>query len=271
VTGHLRRSLAPISRAGWAAIDEEAARTFRHFLAARAIVDVSGPIGWEHSARTTGRVDGVGARVEGVEARQRMVEPVVELRIAFTVAMDEVDAIDRGARAPDLSPVVDAARQAALAEDLALFHGWSEAGIAGLTDASPHEPVTISDDYEQYPGHVARGVAALRRAGVGGPYALALGPRCHTGVIETTAHGGYPVLEHIRLILGGPVIWAPAVDGAVVVSQRGADQLLTLGQDWSIGYLSHTSEHIELYLEESFDFEIREAAAAAALAYPPAR
>ncbi len=56
-----------------------------------------------------------------------------------------------------------------------------------------------------------------------GPYAIALGPRCYTGVVETTERGGYPVFEHLRMILGGPVVWAPAVDGAVVLSQRGGD------------------------------------------------
>ena len=76
----------------------------------------------------------------------------------------------------------------------------------------------------------------LKAAGIGGPYAIALGPRCYEGVIETTEKGGYPLLEHLGLILGGPVIWAPAVDGAIVLSQRGGDFALTIGQDISIAY-----------------------------------
>src|SRR6185436_13413896 len=108
------------------------------------------------------------------------------------------------------------------------------AQVAGMLPSSPHEPVVIGDDYNAYPGLVAAAVAKLRAAGVGGPYGIALGARCYTGVIETTEHGGYPVLEHIRLILGGPIAWAPAVDGAVVVSLRGGDFQLTCGQDFSI-------------------------------------
>ena len=91
-------------------------------------------------------------------------------------------------------------------------------------------PVAITDDYGDYPSHVAKAVGHPAAAGVGGPYAIALGPRCYTGVIETTEHGGYPVLEHLRLILGGPVVWAPAVDGAVVLSQRGGDFELVGGR-----------------------------------------
>ena len=55
---------------------------------------------------------------------------------------------------------------------------------------------------------------------------------------ETTEHGGYRRSEHLRQILGGPVVWAPAVEGAVVLSQRGGDFELTVGQDFSIGYLA---------------------------------
>jgi len=126
----------------------------------------------------------------------------------------------------------------------------------------------MSDDYDEYPGIVAAAVATLRAAGVGGPYAVALGARCYTGVIETTELGGYPVLEHIRLILGGPVAWAPAVDGAAVVSLRGGDYELVCGQDFSIGYRSRSDAAIELYLEESITFVVRDDRAAVRLVYP---
>jgi uncharacterized linocin/CFP29 family protein len=198
----------------------------------------------------------------------RAVRPIVELRAPFELSRVELDAADRGAENIDLGPVTDAATRLALAEDRAVFGGYEPAGIAGIMSSSRLEPLTISDDYNAYPGIVARAVAELRRAGVGGPYALALGPRCYTGVVETTEHGGYPLLEHIRLILGGPVIWAPAVDGAVVVSNRGGDFEFSAGEDASIGYLSHTADAVELYLEESFTFVVNEDRAAVCLAYP---
>src|SRR5208282_5524111 len=103
-------------------------------------------------------------------------------------------------------------------------------------------------------GHVATAVSVLQAAGIAGPYAIALGSRCYTGVVETTEHGGYPVFEHLRQILGGPVVWAPAVDGAVVVSQRGGDFEISVGEDFSIGYLSHDTTTVQLYIEESLTF-----------------
>lgn len=268
MTDHLRRGLAPVSEAAWQAIDEEAARSLKHDLAGRPLVDFAGPKGWTHSAVDLGRVQDIGHAAEGVTARLRRVQPAVELRTPFTLDRAELDAVDRGAADPDLSPLVEAARRAALAEDRALFYGLAGAGITGIAEASPHPALPIADDYNQYPGSVAKAVAELRAVGIGGPYGIALGPRCYTGVVETTEHGGYPVLEHIRLILGGPIVWAPAVDGAVVVSLRGGDYLLTVGEDFSIGYLSHTDASVELYLEESFTFQVVDQRAAVALRYP---
>ena len=64
------------------------------------------------------------------------------------------------------------------------------------------------------------------------------------------------MLDHLRQILGGPVVWAPGVQGAVVLSMRGGDFVLDCGQDLSIGYLSHDAEHVELYFVESFTFSV---------------
>jgi uncharacterized linocin/CFP29 family protein len=265
---HLLRDLAPVSGEAWAAIDEEASRTLRHFLAARKVVDFSGPHGWEHSAETLGRAETLDTSpASGVDAAIRRLQPLAELRTPFEMSRRELEAIDRGSRDYDLQPVIDAARQAASAEDSAVFHGYDAAGIAGISQSTPHAPVVIGDDYNQYPGTVARAVATLQAAGIGGPFAIALGPRCYTGVIETTEHGGYPVLEHIRVILGGPIVWAPAVDGAIVVSLRGGDFQLTCGQDFSIGYVDHDDDNVRLYLEESITFHAMSAEAGIALVY----
>ncbi|MDQ6928590.1 MAG: bacteriocin family protein [Actinomycetota bacterium] len=270
MTDHLLRNLAPVSDEAWAAIDEEAVRTLRHLLAGRVLVEFAGPEGWRHSAHDLGRVTPVAGPSEGVTGQLRVVQPLVELRTVFDVPRVEIDAVDRGSEAPDLAAVVDAARRAALAEDAALFHGYAAAGIAGIAGASSHPPAQLTDDYDNYPTSVARAVAALRQAGVGGTYALALGSRCYTGVVETTEHGGYPLLEHLRLIVGGPVLWAPGVDGAVLLSQRGGDYRFVCGQDFSIGYLSHDDTAVRLYVEESFTFQVLEDSAAVWLRYPPA-
>jgi uncharacterized linocin/CFP29 family protein len=265
---HLLRELAPVTEAAWADLEDEVRRVLHQFLSARKLVDFDGPHGWERSALGLGRVDEpLEAPAEGVESRLRRVQPLVELRVPFAVSRAEIAAADRGAPDADWQPAIDAARAIALAEDRLVFQGAPEAAVTGIVEASPHAPIPIDTEYDDYPTHVAKAVEVLKRAGVGGPYAIALGPRCYTGVVETTENGGYPVLEHLRLILEGPVVWAPGVDGAVVISQRGDDFTLTVGQDLSIGYLTHDAESVTLYLEESVTFRAASPEAAVALLY----
>jgi uncharacterized linocin/CFP29 family protein len=263
---HLLRGLAPITPRGWEELDDEARRQLEAALAARKLVDFSGPHGWEHSATNLGRTEPLGGGpVAGVAALRRRVQPVVEPRCPFTVPRSELADIDRGAADADLAALGEAARQIALAENVAVFHGWPQAGIEGIAGASPHAPIPLADDVTTCPTHVARAVEVLLRAGVGGPYGMALGPAVYTAVIETAEHGGYPLFEHLRQILGGALVWAPGADGAVVLSLRGGDFLFECGQDLAIGYESHDADAVNLYLVETFTFRVATPEAAVAL------
>jgi uncharacterized linocin/CFP29 family protein len=85
-------------------------------------------------------------------------------------------------------------------------------------------------------------------------------------VIETAEHGGYPLFDHLRKILGGPIVWAPGVQGGVVLSLRGGDFLFECGQDLAVGYEAHDAEKVSLYLEQSFSFRVAGPEAAVAIA-----
>ena len=77
---HLLRDLAPVTDRAWEAIDNEATRSLKHYLAARRLIDFEGPHGWEHSAVDLGRVRPLGkGPIEGVSAVRRSVLPLVEL------------------------------------------------------------------------------------------------------------------------------------------------------------------------------------------------
>lgn len=263
----LRRELAPIPDSAWAAIDEEARRVLTLELAGRKLVDFDGPHGDATAAVNLGRLEALkGGPLAGVDAARRTVLPLVELRTTFQLARPELDAIARGARDPDLNPLVEAARRIGHAEDAAIFHGYAAGGIKGIDEASTHPVVPISDDYAAYPRSVAEATRLLRMAGVDGPYGIALGPRCYTGLMQAT-EGGYPILQVIRKIIDGPIVWAPAVNGAVVLSTRGGDFELTVGRDFSVGYLSHTDSAVTLYLVESMAFRVLTPEAAVALKY----
>ncbi|HET6507615.1 MAG TPA: family 1 encapsulin nanocompartment shell protein [Baekduia sp.] len=264
--GHLLRGHAPISEAGWALIDEEAKARLTAGLAARRLVDFSGPKGWEHSAVDLGRVaEAEISPLDHVEGRVRRVQPLVEVRARFTVSRAELAAGDRGAEDVDFADLDAAAQRMVVSENTAVFHGWSEAGIDGIARVSPHDAIPCGDEVERYPSFVARAVETLLRNGVAGPYGLALGREEYTRVIETAERGGVLLFDHLRQILGGPIVWAPGVDGGVVLSQRGGDFLFESGQDIAVGYESHDAGSVTLYLEESFAFRVASPEAAVAI------
>src|ERR1700744_5056269 len=121
---HLFRNKAPITPAGWEEIENEAKRTLRALLAARRVVDFRGPKGWSASDVELGRADPIESPPgsSDVQSRLRRIQPLVELRIPFDVSRAELDAIDRGARDPDLDAVTAAAREIAIPEDRSIFH-----------------------------------------------------------------------------------------------------------------------------------------------------
>jgi uncharacterized linocin/CFP29 family protein len=263
---HLYRELAPITPPAWAAIDAAATQALKRTLAGRQLVDFSGPHGWSYSAIGLGRTAALAQLVPGVDVQLRRSQPLVELTVPFTLARTEIETIARGGDA-DLDAVVEAARAAAHAEDRTVFDGCAGAGIVGMLSAAAAWSLPLADDYEKYPKSVAAALSRLRQHGVDGPYAIALGPRCYQGLTETTNKGGYPVMDLVRQQLDGRLIWAPAIDGAVVLSTRGGDFELVVGEDFSIGYARHDAETVMLYLQESIAFLVRSPEAAVPLRY----
>jgi uncharacterized linocin/CFP29 family protein len=267
---HLFRELAPVPDVAWPEIEKDARRTLKTACAARKLVDFVGPLGWEASAVNRGRVRSIEPLSAGnVDFRLRRVLPLMELRVPFELDRDELDAIERGAEDFDIDPVVDAARAIAIAEDRAIFHGYSAAGIEGICEGAAKSTVPLTEDYATYPALIATGLNRLRDQGVGGPFAVALSERCYTGLTEATV-SGYPVLQHVQRLIDGPLVWAPGLDGALVLSMRGDDFQLTVGQDFSIGYIDHDARRVRLYIEESFTFLLLTPQAAVPLAFPAA-
>jgi uncharacterized linocin/CFP29 family protein len=261
---NLHRELAPISDAAWAQIEQETSRTLKRYLAGRRVVDVEGPGGVALSAVGTGHLRSIEAG-ENMVVRQRVVHALVEVRIPFDLDRAQIDDVERGANDADWQPAKDAARRLAFAEDRAIFDGYAAAGIQGIRQGTSNPVATLPADVRDYPDAIAQALSQLRLVGVNGPYSVVLSADAYTGLSETRDHG-YPVLEHIKRLVGGEIIWAPAIAGAFVLTTRGGDFGLHIGQDVSIGYLSHTDAAVRLYLQETFTFLLLTAEAAVALA-----
>jgi len=265
---NLHRELAPISDAAWAQIEEETSRTLKRYLAGRRVVDLHGPAGPALSAIGTGHLQNIAAPGDGIIARQRQVRPLVELRVPFELDRQMIDDVKRGSNDSDWEPAKEAAKTIAFAEDSAIFIGYSAGGIQGICQGTSNPIEPLPADVRNYPEAIAHSISMLRLVGVNGPYSVLLGAEAYTAVAEARDYG-YPVLEHLRRIVDGEIIWAPAIAGAFVLSTRGGDFDLHLGQDFSIGYSSHTDTAVRLYLEETFTFLMLTAEAAVALAPAP--
>lgn len=252
---NLHRELAPISSAAWASVEEEAKRTFTRHVAGRRVVDVTGPGGITLAGVGTGHVTAIDSPGEAITAGLRAWQPVVELRVPFTLDREQVDSVERGALDADWQPVKDAAKKIAFAEDRAIFDGYAAARITGIRQASSNAGLPLPGDVRAYPDAVSQAVSALRLAGVDGPYSLLLSADAYTAVSETSDHG-YPIRDHLARLVDGEIIWAPAISGALVLTGRGGDYELRLGQELSIGYLSHTATAVDLYFTESFTFSV---------------
>ncbi|MBN3819866.1 bacteriocin family protein, partial [Paraburkholderia sp. Se-20369] len=169
----------------------------------------------------------------------------------------------------DWQPAKDAAQRLAFVEDGAIFDGYAAAGIAGIREASSNRTLTLPADVRDYPAAIGEALEALRLAGVDGPYSVLLGADAYTALGEAREHG-YPVIDHIKRIVSGEIIWAPAITGGCVLSTRGGDFALHLGEDVSIGYRSHNDDVVRLYLRETFTFLMLTSEASVAVAPQPA-
>jgi uncharacterized linocin/CFP29 family protein len=258
------RELAPITDEAWGEIEQEATRTFKRHIAGRRVVDVSAPGGPTKASVSTGHLVDVAPPGEGVVAHLRESRPLVRLRAPFTIARTDIDDVERGSQDSDWDPVKAAAKQLAFAEDRAIFEGYKDASIDGIRKCSSNTALALPSDPKEIPDVISQALSELRLAGVDGPYCVLLSADVYTQVSETTAHG-YPIREHLNRLVDGEIIWAPAIDGAFVLSTRGGDFDLQLGTDVSIGYLSHDAQSVQLYLEETLTFLCYTAEASVAL------
>ena len=267
---NLHRELAPISDAAWADIEEETTRTLKRHLAGRRVVDVQGSGGVGLSAIGTGHLKTIATPEDGILARQREVKPLIEFRVPFELDRQQIDDVERGANDSDWQPAKDAAQKIAYAEDRAIFEGYAAAGIVGVRQGTSNPIMTLPADVREYPDVIAEALSQLRLVGGDGPSSVVLGANAYTSLAESSDNG-YPLLEHVRKLVKDDIIWAPAISGAFVLTTRGGDFDLHIGQDVSIGYLNHTDSVVRLYLQETLTFLLLTTEAAVALTPPTDR
>ncbi|ODA66031.1 Linocin-M18 [Methyloligella halotolerans] len=261
---NLHRELAPVSTEAWEQIEEEATRTLKRYLGARRMVDVQGPNGFDFSSVGTGHTVKGSSFCEGLEVSRRDVKPLLELRVPFQLTRAAIDDVARGSNDSDWQPLKNAAKTIAFAEDHVVFEGYREASIEGMLHTSSNPAMALPDNLDNYPEVIAAAVNQLRLVGVNGPYALLLGAEPYTA-LTGGSEDGYPLLKHIQRLVDKEIVWSPAIKGGAVMTTRGGDFDLYLGQDISIGYLSHSAEEVTLYLQETLTYMTQTSEAAVIL------
>lgn len=250
----LRKSLAPISKEAWAEINETAVDVLSSVLSARKFVDVEGPKGWAYAALPTGRIHVPAGQKGALKYGIHQVLPLVEARIPFELNIWELDNVARGAEDIDLGPMEDAARKLAQFEEGVIYEGFKPGNIGGLKNGSDHDTIPFPETTEDIMGAISLALSKLKAASIEGPYSLVLNTEKWQKI--NAAVRGYPLRKQIESLLGGSIIMAPYVKDAYLVSERGGDLKMVIGQDLSIGYESHNSKTVQLYFTESFTFQV---------------
>lgn len=265
MTDILRRDMAPIVGEAWKEIEQQSSRILKGNLSGRKLVDFSGPHGLPLAAVNLGRLEvGSGTEVDGVTWGLHRVLPLVEIRVPFTLGIWELDDVARGAKNPDLEALKAAARKVAIFEETAIYRGFGGAAIQGLLEASSQAPVPLSADRSRLTESVEQARLAIQEAEIGGPFALVLGTEPYKWLMAGEPNA-YPLRKRIEAMVTGGIHWSPVLEGGALLSRRGGDFEMTVGQDLAIGYKMHTAREVELYFTESFTFRVLEPAAAVEL------
>ncbi|MFA7692952.1 MAG: family 1 encapsulin nanocompartment shell protein [Candidatus Hydrogenedentales bacterium] len=258
MTNSLKRFSAPISDSVWDEIDDNAADILRSRLSARTVVDFNGPLGWDVDSIGLGRtniVDNGGADKPSWGTRQSL--PLVELRQPFILSLSELENLERGAKDVDLDALEAAAKAMAAFEENIVYKGLAQAGIEGMLSGADTEAIVTEAQPAAMVDAVAAAITQLRENNIGGPYALVGGSKAFD-ILSRIIQGGGTVYRIVEQMTGSTPEWSPVIDGAAVVSLRGGDYELTVGQDLSVGYTGHDSDNISLYLVETLTFRVLE-------------
>ncbi|WP_340114702.1 family 1 encapsulin nanocompartment shell protein [Maribellus mangrovi] len=251
----LRKSLAPVCDAAWKEITNRTKQVLENYLTARKFADINGPNGLEMGGISTGRLTVPSHQDEkGVNFGLREFLPLAEVRKPFELDQWELDNLERGAKDIDLSPLENAARELAGFEENAVYEGFEPAIIKGLEESAEGDSVSLPSDPNAFLKEIGNQIIHFKSKAVQGPYTLVINEREWLELIKLSE--GYPIQKQLKSVLGGNVLINHFSNNSYLLSQRGGDYELIIGQDYTIGYDSHTSEKVKLFLTGSFTFRV---------------
>lgn len=237
------RDLAPITNNSWKEIDERTTEVLKSYLSARKVVRVNGPFGLDFNAITEGRLENIVDEGELCYGNYKVL-PLTESRIEFEMDRWELDNIERGARDIDYEPLEKAAEKIALFEEKVVFETLEKFS----------KEIPLGKDFESIMDAISKGIIQLRKAYQKGPFNLVVNEEVYMRILS--ANSSYPLEERIEELIGGKIIFNHVIDGAYLLPHNHEDLELTIGQDFTVGYQSHTEKTVRFFITESFTFRV---------------
>ena len=251
----LKKNLAPITEKAWNVIEEQSDRVLKEYLTARKLVDINGPKGIELGAISTGKLNVPSNQSkEGIQIGIREVIPLMEVRKSFSLDLWELDNASRNAEDIDLKPLEKAAKQIASFEDLCFYHGFDNQIAPGLINVMEGKIVKVKVNHADFLKTVAEQIAILQQNAVEGPYSIVLPDKVWTALVSSS--NAYPFRLLLKDIIGGEMYIHHTNTDIFLVSERGGDFELHLGQDISLGYEGFDNKKVKLFYSESFTYQI---------------
>jgi len=250
----LKRNLAPISEEMWQEIDDRAKEVISNYLSARRVVNVSGPYGLDKNVVTEGRLEVIDCKEEDVSAGIYKVKPLVESRVEFELDRWEMDNLERGAKDVDLGNLEEAAKKIALFEEEAIYEGFKNGMIEGLSKHSSQEKMTFGEDGDEILKEISKAVIRLNKVFTKKPYALVVGDEAFERLNQNSK--GYPLMKRVEDLIGMEVVYSHVVDGAFLIPYDHEDLEMTIGRDFSIGYQYNDNKKVKFFITESFTFRV---------------
>ena len=249
---YLGRADAPISAGTWKLLDTTMVEAAKSQLAGRRLISIEGPFGFGLKAIPLSDCE----IAEGISASPFI--PVNLVNSTFYLNKRDLAASERDQLMLDTEPVAFAAMACAAKEDGIIFSGIGETpGLLGA-EGSGSLALTKWDKPGTAADQVITAVTQLDDAGFHGPYCMGLAPARYNLLLRRYPQGDGTELDHIRSILGGDVVKAPALKtGGVLLASGRQYCSVVIGQDMSIGFNGPAGDAFEFSISESLALLVR--------------
>lgn len=252
----LKRDFAPLTEKIWEELDERAREVFIRNLRLRKIIEVDGPYGWDFSSYALGTLNIIDNPKSALGWGIRESLPLIEVRYPFELDIWELDNIERGYQTPDLTSLEEAARNLSEFENKIILKGEDKAKITGLfTIAKQNFVKSCSEKVNDFVKSVFDAKQKFRKDGIEGPFVLVINKEIWERLFAQ--QNAYPLTLLLKEIMNLEIETIDNLENSFIISTRGDDFKLILGQDLSLGYELRIENKIRLFFTETFTFHIK--------------